>query len=121
MTAFLTYPNFIRLPDDKNSFNRVAKRHKFPDTSKVFYIEPKFSLENGVIVRKDKLISGDKILGEFGCGFLPSNINEFKEGCRVEYNKFKQEEVLINQCAVDLGAKEPAYNDKAVTSTKYHI
>lgn len=118
----LKHPRFIRIPDNNGNLTRVLKLHRFRDTAKVFYIEPAFWLLNGEIVRKDRLIEGVDIYGEKGCGFLPSSLKEFREYCRTQYQKFKDEEVIINRYAVDfLGAKEPPYNDKKVTSTKYFI
>jgi hypothetical protein len=118
----LKHPRYIRIPDNNGNLTRVLKLHRFNDTDKVFYVEPAFWLFNGEIVRKDGLVEGVDIYGVNGCGFLPSTLTEFKEYCRTQYHKFKDEEVLINRYAVDfLGAKEPPYNDKKVTSTKYFI
>ncbi|WP_307930450.1 hypothetical protein [Neisseria gonorrhoeae] len=50
----------------------------------------------------------DYIYGADGCGFLPSNLTEFRKYCRKKHQKFKDDEVLVNRYAVDfLGAKEP--------------
>lgn len=117
-----THPQYIKIPDDKGNLTRVLKLHRFRDTAKVFYIEPAFWVVNGEIMRKDGIFEGVDIYGAKGCGFLPSSLKEFREYCRTQYHKFKDEEVIINRYAVDfLGAVEPPYNDKKVTSTKYFI
>lgn len=86
------------------------------------YCEPKFWVKNGLIVRKDSLFEGDYIYGADGCGFLPSNLTEFREYCRKQYQKFKDEEVLVNRYAIDiLGMSEPPYDDHHVTSVKYFV
>ncbi|MGN5421840.1 hypothetical protein ACSVH3_11225, partial [Neisseria meningitidis] len=57
-----------------------------------------------------------------GCGFLPSNLTEFRKYCRKQYQKFKDDEVLVNRYAIDfLGAKKPPYDDRHVTSVKYWV
>lgn len=113
---------YIKIVDENGEFTRVLRLHKFPDTSKCFYFEPQFWVRNGLIVRKDTLFEGNDIYGANGCGFLPSNLKEFREYCRKNYKKFKDEEVLINRFAVDfLGAKEPPYNDRHVTSVTYFV
>ena len=115
----LTHPQYIKIPDDKGNLTRVLKLHRFRDTAKVFYIEPAFWVVNGEIVRKDGIFEGVDIYGAKGCGFLPSSLKEFREYCRTQYHKFKDEEVIINRYAVDfLGAVEPPYNDKKITSVK---
>ena len=115
-------PKYIKIPDNNGNLTRVLKLHRFRDTAKGFYIEPAVWLFNGEIVRKDAILEGIDIYGEKGCGFLPSSLKEFREYCRTQYHKFKDEEVIINRYAVDfLGAVEPHYNDKKVTSTKYFI
>lgn len=113
---------YIKILDENGDFNRVLRMYKFQDTSRIFYFEPLFWVRNGLIVRKDSLFEGQEIYGANGCGFLPSNLTEFREYCRKQYQKFKDEEVLINRYAVDfLGAKEPPYDDRHVTSVKYFV
>ena len=86
------------------------------------YFEPKFWVQNGLIVRKDSLFEGDYIYGADGCGFLPSNLTGFRKYYRQRYQKFKDEEVLVNQYAIDiLGMSEPPYDDYHVTSVKYFV
>jgi hypothetical protein len=113
---------YIKIVDESGDFSRVLRLHKFPDTSKCFYFEPQFEVRNGLIVRKDTLFEGNDIYGADGCGFLPSNITEFREYCRKQYQKFKDEEVLVNRFAIDiLGMSEPPYNDRLVISSKYWV
>lgn len=115
-------PRYIKIVDVNGDFTRVLRLHKFTDTSRIFYFEPQFWLKNGLIVRKDTLFEGNDIYGANGIGFLPSNLTDFREYCRKNYKKFKDEEVLINRFAVDfLGAKEPPYDDRHVTSVKYFV
>ncbi len=115
-------PRYIKVTDDNGNFTRVLRMYKFPDTSKCFYFEPQFWVKNGLIVRKDSLFEGQEIYGANGCGFLPSNLTEFKEYCRKQYQKFKDEEVLVNRFAMDiLGMQEPAYDDRHVISRKYFV
>lgn len=115
-------PRYIKIVDENGDFTRVLRLHKFTDTSRIFYFEPQFWLKNGLIVRKDTLFEGNDIYGANGIGFLPSNLTDFREYCRKNYKKFKDEEVLINRFAVDfLGAKEPPYDDRHVTSVKYFV
>lgn len=113
---------YIKIVDENGDFTRVLRRHKFPDTSKCFYFEPQFWVRNGLIVRKDTLFEGNDIYGANGCGFLPSSLTEFREYCRKQYQKFKDEEVLVNRFAIDiLGMSEPPYNDRLVISSKYWV
>lgn len=115
-------PRYIKIVDKDGNFTRVLRLHKFPDTSKCFYFEPQFWVRNGLIVRKDTLFEGNEIYGIGGCGFLPSNLNEFREYCRKQYQKFKDEEVLVNRYAIDiLGMSEPPYDDRYATSVKYFV
>lgn len=116
------YHTYIKVPDSNGNVRVVLKRHKFSDTNKVFYFEPGFVVENGNIVRKDSLYEGSDVLSTNGKGWMPSNFQEYKDFCRAEFNRFKEEEVLVNRYAIDvLGMKEPPYNDKAVTSLRYHL
>lgn len=118
----LKHPRYIRIPDNNGNLTRVLKLHRFNDTDKVFYVEPAFWLFNGEIVRKDGLVEGVDIYGVNGCGFLPSTLTEFKEYCRTQYHKFKDEEVIVlRNPFLGFEPKEPPYDDKAVTSTKYFI
>lgn len=113
---------YIKILDENGNFTRVLRMHKFTDTSRIFYFEPQFWLKNGLIVRKDTLFEGNDIYGANGIGFLPSNLKEFRQYCRAKYQTFKEEEVLINRYAVDfLGATEPPYDDRHVTSVKYFV
>ncbi len=116
------YHTYIKIPDSTGNVRVVLKRHKFRDTARVFYFEPGFVVENGNIVRKDSLYEGRDVLSTNGKGWMPSNLQEFKDYCRAEFNRFKEEEVLVNRYAIDvLGMKEPPYNDSAVTSLRYHL
>ncbi|HFB7913234.1 TPA: hypothetical protein ACE8XW_000773 [Neisseria gonorrhoeae] len=115
-------PRYIKIVDENGDFTRILRLHKFPDTSKVFYFEPMFWLKDGRLARKDSLFEVDYIYGADGCGFLPSNLTEFRKYCRKKHQKFKDDEVLVNRYAVDfLGAKEPPYDDRHVTSVKYFV
>ncbi|MBW3936639.1 hypothetical protein [Neisseria meningitidis] len=115
-------PRYIKIVDENGDFTRVLRLHKFPDTSKCFYFEPQFWVKDGLIVRKDTLFEGDDIYGADGCGFLPSNLTEFRKYCQKQYQKFKDDEVLVNRYAIDfLGAKKPPYDDRHVTSVKYWV
>ena len=117
-----THPQYIKIPDDKGNLTRVLKLHRFRDTPKVFYIEPAFWVVNGEIMRKDGIFEGVDIYGAKGCGFLPSSLKEFREYCRTHYHKFKDEEVIVlRNPLLGFEPKEPPYDDKAVTSTKYFI
>lgn len=120
--TMINKPRYIKIVDEHGDFSRVLRLHKFPDTSKCFYFEPQFWLKDGLIVRKDTLFEGNDIYGADGCGFLPSNLTEFREYCRKQYQKFKDEEVLVNRFAIDiLGMSEPPYNDRLVISSKYWV
>lgn len=117
-----TYHTYIKVPDSNGNVRVVLKRHKFSDTNKVFYFEPGFVVKDGNIVRKDSLYEGSDVLSTSGKGWMPSNFQEYKDFCRTEFNRFKEEEVLVNRFAIDvLGMKEPPYNDRAVTSVRYHL
>lgn len=117
-----THPQYIKIPDDKGNLTRVLKLHRFRDTAKVFYIEPAFWVVDGEIVRKDGIFEGVDIYGAKGCGFLPSSLKEFREYCRTQYRKFKDEEVIVlRNPFLGFEPKEPPYDDKAVTSTKYFV
>lgn len=117
-----SYHTYIKIPDSAGDVRVVLRRHKFSDTNKVFYFETGFVVENGNIVRKDSLYEGNDVLSTNGKGWMPSNFQEYKDFCRAEFNRFKEEEVLVNRYAIDvLGMKEPPYNNKAVTSLRYHL
>lgn len=116
------YHTYIKIPDSDGNVWVVLKRHKFSDTNKVFYFKPGFVVENGNIVRKDSLYEGSDVLNTNGNGWMPSNFQEYKDFCRAEFSRFKKEEVLVNRFAIDvLGMKEPPYDDRAVTSVRYHL
>lgn len=116
------YHTYIKIPDSAGNVWVVLKRHKFSDTNKVFYFKPGFVVENGNIVRKDSLYEGSDVLNTNGNGRMPSNFQEYKDLCRAEFSRFKEEEVLVNRFAIDvLGMKEPPYDDRAVTSVRYHL
>lgn len=118
----MDYHKFIKLPDEDGNFTRVACFTKFDDSSKPFYFEPKFIVRNGDITRCDCLYEADDIFSVSGCGFLPASVDDFKVYCREEYQRFKDEEVIINRFARDLlGMTEPAYNDAKVISFNYHL
>ena len=115
------HPLYIKIPDDKGNLVRVLKLHKFNDTNRAYFIEPQFMLIDDKITRKDNIFEAIDIVGEKGCGFIPSNLKEFRDYCRTEYHKFKNDEIFINPTAIYYGMEEPPYNDKVVTSTKYHL
>ena len=116
------YHTYIKIPDSTGNVRVVLRRHKFRDTKKVFYFEPGFVVADGNIVRKDSLYEDSDVLSTNGKGWMPSNFQEFKDYCRAEFSRFKDEEVIVNRFAIDvLGMKEPPYNDRAVTSVRYHL
>ena len=114
---------YVKIPDKNGNFNRVVKSWRFPDSHKTFFFEPRFMLSQAQdkIVRKDDLYEHDEIFGMKGCGFLPCNLKDYRNYCREQYAKYKEEEVFINPIAIAYGMVEPAYDDKAVISPKYHI
>lgn len=115
------YPLYVRVPDSNGNFTRVLRRHKFRDTNKVFYLEPKFWLHDGRIVRKDGLFEAEDVVGLQSAGFQPTKLADYREYCRNNYHQYKEQEIFINPFAIMAGMKEPAYDDKAVTSPKYHL
>ena len=116
-----SYPRYVKLPDNNGNFTRVAKAWKFRDSSRIYYFEPLFMLSGGVIVRKDALFEDDDIFSMKGCGFLPCTLKEYRDGCRANYQRYKDEHIFISDFAIACGATEPPYIDKDVVSTKYHI
>lgn len=116
------YHDYIKIPDESGELKVILKRHKFPNTNAVFYFEPNFAVKDGCIVRNDSLYEGRDVLSVEGKGWMPTTRQEFKAYCREKYNVFKDEEVIVNRFAIDvLGMKEPPYNDRAVTSVRYHL
>lgn len=115
------YHDYIKIPDENGELKAILKRHKFPNSNMVFYFEPNFTVKDGCIVRNDSLYEGIDVLSVEGKGWMPATRQEFKVYCREKYNTFKSEEVIINRFAIDvLGLSEPPYNDRAVTSVRYH-
>lgn len=119
------YPLYIKAPDKDGKFTRVLKKHKFRDSNKTFYFEPKFLLksdfDSNFISRCDRLFEAEDVVGVKSKGFIPTNLTDYRNYCRQQYQDYKDREIFINPIALALGLTEPSYNDKAVTSTKYHI
>ncbi|WP_443092486.1 hypothetical protein [Basfia succiniciproducens] len=116
-----TTNKYILIPDSDGNFTRCLRAHKFRDANRLYFFEPNFELKDGIITRNDQLFKGEDIISLDGCGFKPASLRTFREYCRYKYRKYKDEEVFINPIALSLGMEEPPYDDKAVTSTKYHL
>lgn len=117
------YPLCIKVPDKQGNFTRVLKRCRFVDSRRAFYFEPKFYLseKDDMIKRKDILYEDNEVIGPMSEGFKPCSLKDYRDYCRQQFRKYKDEEVFINPIAVAYGMVEPEYDDKAVTSPKYHI
>lgn len=111
------------MPDKQGNFTRVLKRCRFADSRKPFYFEPHFYLseKDDIVKRQDALYEAEDVIGPMSAGFKPCNLKDYRDYCRQQFHKFKDEEVFINPIAVAYGMVEPEYDDKAVTSPKYHI
>ncbi|UXY73225.1 hypothetical protein [Neisseria gonorrhoeae] len=61
----------------------------------------------------------DYIYGADGCGFLPSNLTEFRKYCRKKHQKFKDDEVFSKPLRGRFfGCERTPYDDRHVTSVK---